>query len=406
MLENPSHQEQLNRKKIRFLSATSFFLGFLDAFFIYIISSYFVEVSGSENVGAFYLLAFAGVFALFLAIPTFLRRFGQVRLLLLVLLTLFGIAAFLSLRNPSWFGAGLLLVFLAANNVMWVVMDIILEGFSNDRVSGRVRGLYLTFLNGGLLVSPFLSTLTLQKFGYGGVFATLALGYAIVFAAVMLGLRDHNGKPVPEISILTAWRKVKQNKSLLKIYHISFVIEFFYALMIVYLPIYLTVYLGFQWEELGIIFTVMLVPFVILQYPLGVLADIHWGEKELLFLSLFLTAASTTMVGFIDSHSIIVWAALLFFTRIGVAAIEVLRDSYFYKQIDGRDADTIAFFRTARPVANILGALVASVFLIFFPIQGLFFVVVLVAVSGLFSAFTLRDSQSEREMALRPTLEG
>ena len=93
-----------------------------------------------------------------------------------------------------------------------------------------------------------------------------------------------------------------------------------------------------------------------------------------------------------------VWGSLLFVTRIGVAGIEILRDSYFYKQVDADDMDVIAFFRTARPVANILGAGLSAVFLLFWPVQSVFFVAAGVVLLAFFTACFLADSRSEREL--------
>ncbi|MFZ2299661.1 MAG: hypothetical protein WAW00_00825, partial [Candidatus Moraniibacteriota bacterium] len=66
--------------------------------------------------------------------------------------------------------------------------------------------------------------------------------------------------------------------------------------------------------------------------------------------------------------------------------------------IDGDNMDVIAFFRTARPVANILGALISAVALIFFPLQSIFFIAAGMLLISLFSAGTLEDTRSEREL--------
>jgi hypothetical protein len=192
-------------------------------------------------------------------------------------------------------------------------------------------------------------------------------------------------------------RKMIANQNLLRIYHISFALEFFYALMIVYTPIYLR-FLGYSWSEIGVLFTVMLIPFVLLQYPLGILADRYLGEKELLFGSITIALLATGSLPFLSEATLVVWGVTLFITRVGIAGIEILRDSYFYKQIDGNDMDIIAFFRTARPLANIVAALISVVILFFFPLQSIFFVVALMLCFSLFQAYSLQDTQSMREV--------
>jgi MFS family permease len=136
----------------------------------------------------------------------------------------------------------------------------------------------------------------------------------------------------------------------------------------------------------------MLLPFVLMQYPLGVMADRRFGEKEFLIMSLGLAFMITMAVGLFSSTSLFFWAVLLFLSRVGAAGIEVLRDAYFYKQIDGGDDDLIAFFRTARPAANVIGALLAIPLLALFPLQSVFFLASAVLLVSLYSAFALEDT--------------
>lgn len=389
-------KEIFDRKKVRFLSFLSFGIGFLDAFFLYIISSYFASLSGENFVGGFYLIVYIGVLWFLMYLQPILHRIGSVRLLLLLYTMLISASFFLSLSGPNWLGAITLLLFLLANNSIGPVTDILLEDFSADTVSGRVRGFYLTVLNAGLLLAPFASTWTLSRYGYEGVFTVLTVGYAIVLIIALLGLRHHRTYSAKRIYFLTTLQKVIQRKNLLYIYSISWLLEFFYTIMIIYSPLLLRSF-GYSWTDIGYIFTIMLIPFVLLQYPLGVLADKKWGEKELIFVSLVLLGLSTAGVALVGVHSLWFWGILLFATRIGAAGIEVLRDSYFYKQISKTDADIVAFFRTARPVANIFAALIGLFFLTIFPLQSIFLLVAALAGGACFSALRLQDSQSEQE---------
>lgn len=388
-----SHHEKYSRSKVRFVTGLSFALGFLDAYFIYLISTYFSEVGGSEKVGLFYFIVFGLAFLAFYYLSLWLRKLGHARLFLMILILLITCSAFLSLREPSWTGSVVLLVFLVANNMMWTVMDVILESYSTDQVSGRVRGMYLAVLNTGFLFAPFLSTLTLGKSGFGGVFTVLTIGYGLVFIGALLGLRDGRKVTVTPLRLIHTWRRFRKQPNLLYIYAVSLSLELFYAIMVVYMPIYLTVELGFSWEQLGIIFTIMLLPFVFLQYPIGVLADRRFGEKEMILIGLVVMGGSTLAAVVLNSSSIFIWGVLLFCTRIGSAALEVLRDAYFYKQITASDADIIVFFRTARSVGNMLGAVIALGCLYFLPLSSLFWLVGGVTLFTLYPAWRLVDTE-------------
>lgn len=389
-------EENLQKNKIRLISLISFIIGFLDAFFIYVLSTYFSVVSGVTNVGIFYFLGYGGVLITLFYLQPLIRFMGKARILYLSLGMSICAAAILAVVTNQWVTLGVALFLIVTTNVTWVALDILLESFSKDHVSGTIRGLYLTIMNAGLLIAPFLSLQTLDRFSYDGIFLVLVVGYALVFVIALFGFRKDNHVFQEKLRFRETVKKMMQERNLLRIYHISFAMEFFYALMIIYTPIYLRS-LGFSWSDIGIIFTVMLIPFVLLQYPLGVLADRYFGEKEMLIGSIVIVMAATLVLPFLPAGNLAVWGTALFMTRVGIAGIEILRDSYFYKQIDGDNLDVIAFFRTARPLANIVAAILSTLMLLLFPVWSVFFIVALMLFLALIETLFLKDTESARE---------
>lgn len=386
------HEEKLKKNKVHLVSLVSFVLGFLDAFFIYILSTYFSVIAESDSVGIFYFAAYSGVFVCLFFLQPLIRRVGRAHALYLSLGVSIAASAVLAATVSSLYAIVAALLLIIATNVTWVALDIMLESFSQDKVSGSIRGLYLTIMNAGLLAAPFLSLKTLDMFSYSGIFLTLMIGYTVVFLIALIGFRTDNKVFQQKLQFGSTLKKMLRERNLLRIYHVSFALEFFYALMIVYTPLYLRS-LDFSWDDIGIIFTMMLIPFVVLQYPLGVLADRYFGEKELLIGSIGISALATFALPFLNSSNLIVWGIALFLTRVGIAGIEILRDSYFYKQIDGNDMNVISFFRTARPIANIVAAILSVGMLAFFPLQAIFFLVALILSFALLETFFLKDSQ-------------
>lgn len=390
------HKEKINPSKLRLVGLIAFLFGFADAFLIYVVSSYFKEAFHTENVSAFYFIVFSVVLLALFHLHTAIRRLGKSLLLFLLLVSTIMTNAILILLEPSWITVLVLMIHMILANLIWVDLDIVLESFSEDRRSGRIRGFHLMIINTGWLLAPFISVTLLEWFGYQSIFFVGLLLYSVILIIALLSLRNVNHKFKEKITPRQILHKVRRKSDILRIYHISFAIEFFYAIMIVYAPLYL-LKLGFDWRDIGIIFTVMLVPFVLIQYPLGLLADKRFGEKEMLILFLLIMGISTVFLPVISSRNVWVWAAAFFVTRVGAAGIDVLRDSYFYKRIGPGDVDIIAFFRTARPAANIFAALVVGLSLFFFSLQSVFFVIALVVASSLGSAFALVDNVSERE---------
>ena len=392
------HHEQLRTNKIWLLSGLSFIIGFLDAFFIYVLSSYFSDIVRNSNVGIFYLLGYGGVLWMLFYLQPLIRFLGKARTLYLSLAVSIVASALLAAASNPWVMVGTALLLMVSTNITWVSLDVLLESFSQDQVSGSIRGLYLTVMNAGLLIAPFLSLRTLEKWNYEGIFLVLVVGYALVFIVALLSFRTDNRVFQERLRMSFTIRKMLHERNLLRIYHISFAMEFFYSLMIIYTPLHLR-NLGFSWNEIGIMFTIMLIPFVLLQYPLGILADRYFGEKEMLIGSLAIACAATFSLSFLPAGSMAAWGMALFMTRVGIAGIEILRDSYFYKQIDGDSLDIIAFFRTARPLANIVAAILSTLMLLLFPVVSVFFIVAFILFLALLETCFLKDTVSQRERA-------
>jgi hypothetical protein len=88
-------------------------------------------------------------------------------------------------------------------------------------------------------------------------------------------------------------------------------------------------------------------------------------------------------------------------TRVGAAMIETLRDSYFYKKIDGDDMDIISFFRTSKSSGYISAAAFSAIILAIFSVKIMFVFLAFVILLALYPAFNLVDNKSESELKLK-----
>lgn len=392
-----SHDERLNKRKVGVINFISFLLGFSVSITTYIVSSYLKEVGGAESISVYYLFAYILILFILLNFHKLIRSFGKST----VFLTsgfLLALSAILIVFLPvSRLGAVLVIINVIFFDLCFMGKDIILESYSTDKMSGRIRGLHLTLLNLGFISGPIISTIILEKFSFQGVFFLEFLFASLIFIVSFLSLRKTNHHFKPLVSVGELIKKVIKRKNILRIYYISFILEFFYFVMVVYTPIYMR-NLGMDWKDIGIIFSIMLIPFVLVQYPAGSLADRKTGEKEFIIIALFIMAIATSSVYFINSTGIYIWITVLFLTRIGAALLEVLRDSYFYKRVDGADVDIIDFFRTSRPFGFICASFLSVLFLLIFPLESIFILLAFIILSGLYPAFCLEDNLGEDEV--------
>lgn len=389
------HQEQIDRKRVHLINITSFLMGFNASLLAYVMSSYLKEVLGTDNVGIIYLFSYLVILFILLHLHKIIYVFGKSFVLhVAVFLKIISIAG-LIFFPVSFTGIWFFILYIITGTLSWTVLGTILESFSVDNESGRIRGMHLTITNAGYLMGPLLATQLLNKYGFNGIFMLSFLVYSVMFIFTMLYIRKTNHKFRKKIDVMELLKKVVRRKDIMRIYYASFALEFFYALMIIYVPIYL-LEKGFTWDQLGVAFTLMLIPFVLVQYPMGLIADKKTGEKEFLLFSFFILGLSTLMFYFSESGDIMVWATILILGRIGAALVEILRESYFFKRIDGNDVDIIDFFGTARPVAHIVATAISSVILLFLPTKSVFLVVALICFSAIYTTFKLVNNRIER----------
>lgn len=381
-----------NKSKLLLLTFISFLLGFQSALIAYITSSFLQESSGLKNVGIFYFLAYGGAFLVMLNVHHLVKKYGKSKVFVLFLIFKLLVLTAIGLWGEGPVAVILVVWALMSGQLMWLALDIMIESFSQDSITGTIRGRILTIENTGWLVAPFLAAWIVDDFGYKWVYA---VGTIMIISALLIVLKhfnqvNHNIKK--DLDIKAVLMKIWRKRDVARIYYVSLMLETFYAAMVIYMPLHLQ-QLGFSWPEIGKIFTVMLVPFLLLQYPLGVIADKKTGEKEWLFLAFLIIVIFTMGVSFVQQGTMVTWMVILFMTRVGAAMVEVMRDSYFYKQVGPEDVDLIDFYRTARSVANIMATAFFSLVLMMVSLKWSFVVLAFVVISAIWPIAKLKDTR-------------
>jgi len=358
----------------------------------YINSTFLSGFTTEKTVGMIYTIASAITVVLFLLLPRLLRRFGNYRLAFW--LFVFDGIAMLGLAGSRsvLLAVGFYVCVFVATFLLAFTLDIFLESNSRDSRTGSIRGVYMTIINSAWVFSPLLAGFILSDGDYWKIYLA---GAALVLPALFL-LRGGFGKfkdpPYKNIAIRATLKNIWRQRDLFRIFSVSFLLGFFYTWMIIYTPIYLHEHLGFSWQTIGLIFTVMLLPFVLTETPLGKLADKKWGEKEILSWGLVIMALSTVALTFISSTSVALWAVLLFLTRVGASAVEIMSETYFFKKVQSSQAEIISLYRATRPTAYVVGPLVASILFIFIDFQMIFLTLGLIMLGGLFFSLRLKDT--------------
>lgn len=395
-MKKPNHQPSPKAlsKRLRLLYFLGFILAIATALPSYIESNFFQGFVSLRWVSLFFVGANAVTIVAILLFPRLIQRVKNYKAAKIVL----GLH-FLSLLGLM-FSNSAISVFLsfsllsAAISLIWINMDIFVEEFSNDSSTGRTRALYFTFINLGWILAPSLTSLLVDGGNYRSAYAAAALmllPFYFIFSRQSKKLKD--GIKYKETTILKTVKDVWNNHNLRGIFFLAFLLSIFYAVAVVYVPIYLHQTIGFSWSTLGWMFSLMLLPFIIFEIPAGWLADKYIGEKELLAFGFAILVASLLLFFGLDSKSPFVWAAALFFSRVGASIVEAMRESFFFKNVNAKEVSVINFFRTAAPLGYLFGASMGVIMLKFVAVPYLFLFLGIFLVSSFFFILSLKDSK-------------
>jgi len=361
---------------------------------LYAQSSFIESIVGIHNVG---LVVFISNIVSFLSLVGYgyiIRKFSNlIAALSVVGLNLLAVV-FLIWSSGLWSLVYYVVIFITMN-LFSVNLDVFLESISDDKVTGRIRTTMLTVMNVAVLISPLLMGFIVGENHYIKLY--VVAGFVFLPVLFLLCAQRKLVADVQTDYNERSWQALKkifkEYPNLPRIFFTEFTLRFFYTAMVLYMPIYLHEFLGFSWDHIGVIFTIMLLPFVLVEIPAGQIADKFLGEKEMLVGGLLCMAVFTLVMVIFESDSWLLWAFVLFLSRVGAALVEAMNETYFFKHVGKRDMDLINMFRDMRPIGWLVGALTSFVLLKFFGIESIFVSIVVVLVIALWPALRLVDTK-------------
>lgn len=386
------NSEEMSPRVILFFA--NFFFSALTALTAYILLPYLSTLMSTAYTGL--VVAGGGLAALifFPFLPRLVARYGAQQLALVFalveMITIFVLAA-----APGLFASILLIIVMVAlQPFLSYELDLLLEATGDtEGMAGRVRALFLTAWNSGGFIAPLLiGALLVNTDAYGRIFIAAAAAlvpFVVLFAARRLP-RGAAPEPSPMSDTLAC---IFHNRDLTAVSIAHIILWFFYVWAPLYTPIYLHSVLGFSWTDLGWIFSIMLIPYVLIEYPAGWLADRFIGDKELMLAGFLVAGSALASISLLTASSpLILILCILVVSRCGAALIESMTEGHFFRRVTERDINSVSIFRGAWPLAYVIAPVTGSIILFFGSYQLLFVLTgAFVAIAGAIATFFIRD---------------
>lgn len=372
--------------KIKKLYFLSFLFTLHIAISAYVNSSFLMKIISEKYVGMMYTISSILTLLLLSKSSSLLKNFGNRRMTITLLFVNMISLVGLITSTSSYITGISFILFSTTNTLVLFCIDIFIEHFSDPTKTGKTRGSYLTIISIAWMLSPIITSLLVQDKNYKLIYLISFIMAAVMTIGLIFSVKKFKDKTYIKESFFETFKYLKTNSHIFAVIAINFVLQFFYALMVVYTPIYLHEHLGFGWDKIGIIFTIMLSPFVILSLPIGVLIDkYHIRKRLLLTIGFMIMAISTIFITFTNSLDLIIWATILFSTRVGASIIETTSEIYFFSHISDEDAYLLGIFRDMTPFAYITAPIVATIIFIFLPFKYIFIILgIIIIISGIY----------------------
>ncbi len=340
---------------------------------------------------------FVGIAAVTLLNILFLHkavaRHGRVHMLLYALLAYIIFMTIAVLAGATVVGAIFMASALVCGSVSWIIFDAIIQSYSHDDDDGRVYGGMLSVGNLGVLIGPVIGGYIVAHYTITGIFVLEIILHALLMVmALIVFAHLPRLRHVVHDAPLALVRRAVRLPWFRRAYAVSWALQFFYAIMVVTVPLYLAQY-GFTPQQLGVLFTMMLVPFIVIEYPAGVIADRFLGEREMLLGGIGIVVASLGVMAFAPPATFGGWAVLLIISRVGAALIESMSDIFFYKHVNAAAVGLIDVYRTAGS-ASLLVSSALTAAMAFFAIgaQGVFIMTAVVFLLSASIAWRMHDT--------------
>jgi len=357
-------------------------------------SSFLSLFADEQTLSLIYMLGSAVSVLGFLLAPPIIRRHGNyITAMFLIGIQIAIFWGLVSSTSPIVLSA-LFIIQTATTALIGLCLDIFLEAYTNESTVGAVRGLYSATLNASWVIAPLIGSLLIN--GTENYRNTYIAALAMLFPLIYLVYRNFPRFADPNYVHLSPVQLVKHissNKNWMKLLFANIILQTFYSWMVVYSPIYLNKNIGFSWENIGIILVVMLIPFPIIQYPLGKMADRKYGETEIMAIGFAIMGIATILLSFITLNSVLVWSIMLFVTRIGAAAAEIMMETYFFKTVSSRDSAVLGMFRITRPLSYFFAPLIMMGSLMLMDFRYVFIVIGAMSLIAIYPALTIKDTK-------------
>jgi MFS family permease len=295
-----------------------------------------------------------------------LEKIDEMKILLYSLIIIATSYLVISFTNVFWIFILLTVLITMISILKTDAFDILFRDVSSDSKLNEDEGLLYTLLNVGWLFGPLIAGFILVNLGMSYVFVVSSI---FIFLGVLVLYRMKLVVPEKKRNSIDSniYKNLKDffsEKKLIVPYIMAAGIEIWWALVYVYVPLFI-IKEGLSEMFVGYFLSFVIIPLVLFEFFVGKLS-LKYGFRIFFFLGFFLLMVAGVVSYF--SPSFYFTLVVLGLASIPMAFLEPIQDSFFFKQISSNDEEKYyPIFATAADFGSFVGKFTIASFLLFVP---------------------------------------
>ena len=279
------------------------------------------------------------------------------------------------------------ILFFASQILISFSFDVFFEHNTLNKNEARARGLVISLQHIGRMLGPMLAAIITIKSGLQAPYKITFILFLITGVFLYLATIKFKDKSYVPVSFLRSLKIIIKRPNVWKPLTSVLLLHVFYALMVAFVPIYLSDVQGIPDKSLGILFTIMLIPFVVLGYPIGKKLDTGVSGRRAAQYGLIIMTIATFVFPLMHTKSLIVWGIILVVSRIGAIILETAGEGIFFRSIKEEETELLGIMRDMQPVGYFIASLVAVVTLSIGSIEHIFYAIGVILTIGIIMTY-------------------
>lgn len=268
--------------------------------------------------------------------------------------------------------------------------DILFRDESKKADLNKNEAFMYAFINVGWLIGPLIAGYIMIIFGIRAVFfSSIIFIIMTLFMLYYMKLKIHK-KTITKIdnNLKENFSNYFKNKKLLIPYFMSAGIEIWWALIYIFVPLFI-INSGHSENIVGIFLSAVVFPLVLLEFKIGTIVE-KYSFRKFFVIGFFFLGVSAFIAFF--STDIILTLFLLVIASFFMAFIEPIQDSYFFRQVKSNEEEKYyPIYGTATDIGSVIGRLSIALILLFFAQNFSFLIIGILMFILSFIALRIKD---------------